>query len=836
MALIVNHTTNGGVVTVTITRNGSPINAEIRWFSNGIWRPAPNGVASIDFPEMEQILPQGQRPTQFSITARSANPVDVTAAPVLVDIPAGGNTASITPSARYNNVVSVGPGGDFVGLQTADDYLAVSASASNPGGIQIRPGIYTEAFVGSDHIIPRAMIDGTVTIDGDVTIPASAGADYLLGCRITVGHIVTWGERSYTATKTGRIDEIINVLQSNVISARKGQDLQATVDKIAAAAGWASGNVSGVSTYNLLKIVFEGGLPLVGAKIDLGAPYHKYQFVDTSHAETATPESGYIAVDLNVDGNHNALGQESACAYILWWYINGDAAHNIVANDPAIGATEPATDANGRKYIGITTCTRLVHQLYSSSPYVTFATEIADSDTPQSGYTNATIPDPMTLNLEPGGYTGDVVLPVGQLNIIANGTVVIDGDVTAAQYLDADGVVQSSVITLSGDVIITGAQRGNIVQYDDYPAHVSRVVVDGVLRAVVTRDSQGVVREAELWADPAVTDHSSPLTPGSIQWAHNQLSSQGGRIVLNPGLYPTHKTIYLDRDWLTISGKTKSHWSRWLATYTNSASAVAVVGNPGGAQILTDQAIQLIRIHNSKLMCNADSRHKGIAFRDLYLYGSNVATCGISDSVNSDICEIDNCTFQGFQVEALHVCWDAGLITRNNIQGNNGKGVVLTGATTVCLVSHNVIADNGDDGITISPTHVNYTQGATIIDNTIVRCDPASNGIGINLIGGYNHIVDCNRITGCPGGGIVGANGDANAVNHVSNNFTEDNTGSPEGSGAGYSQTLLIATFGIASGHYGGWSAIYRDTANNKYYRVMSNRTEYYSVEITAPA
>jgi hypothetical protein len=252
------------------------------------------------------------------------------------------------------------------------------------------------------------------------------------------------------------------------------------------------------------------------------------------------------------------------------------------------------------------------------------------------------------------------------------------------------------------------------------------IVVDGKTRAVEYIDSSNNIVKIDIYNDSAVTDYSDANTTGSIRWAIEQLGNNGGLVNLYSGVYHISNPIVIDYDWITLQGANFPNWDKLSDTPTAS---------PGGAQILVPSGGTGITIGTTRENMHGDSRHKGIAIRDLNFLGQNVASYGIYDESLTDVSQIRDCGFFGFETAAIHIGWDAADIKGNNIQKNNGDGIVFINFTPI-RIEGNIIWDNGGNSI-----HFTYNKGvpssqsfSTIIGNTC-NGNIVLNPNGVTVIG-----------------------------------------------------------------------------------------------------
>lgn len=228
----------------------------------------------------------------------------------------------------------------------------------------------------------------------------------------------------------------------------------------------------------------------------------------------------------------------------------------------------------------------------------------------------------------------------------------------------------------------------------------------------------------------------------------------GGTIRFRLGTYLLSNTILIDYDYITLSGEGKCHWLSYSGAYPTHEAP----GNPGGSLFYQQGAVNGITIGTTVANMNGDNRHKGIAIRDLYLYGAAYAVYsnGIYDNLHTDISEISTCIIHGFSA-GINVAWDTGIINGNEIQDCAGNGIQIGNVYTV--VSNNIVFDFNGIGIYSSAI------GARIIGNIIGDVYSSGGGDGIQIKGGSQSVVCGNVINGVlAGNGIQLKNSASNCA------------------------------------------------------------------------
>lgn len=288
--------------------------------------------------------------------------------------------------------------------------------------------------------------------------------------------------------------------------------------------------------------------------------------------------------------------------------------------------------------------------------------------------------------------------------------------------------------------------------YDKVTGNVMIGTTVPIFNTLVHKDAAGVAREVEVFPAASITDYSDGAMVGSIEWAINQLGTNGGLVLVHPGLYPIANSIVIDWDWITLQGTTHPMWNccgpPWPSTNT--------AGAPGGAQIVVASGKNALSIGTTSANMHGDSRHKGLKINQLYFNGQGVANYGLLDNTLVDISEITDNMFQGFTQCSVEVAWDGHKIMGNNIQSNAGCGIKEKGLYGE--IKNNVIYDNGGDGITVSAGRQSIVTGNALGDlpNCIVLSGGSSvvtantlnsgcNGIAVSALG---HKVFGNQIIG----------------------------------------------------------------------------------------
>ncbi len=213
----------------------------------------------------------------------------------------------------------------------------------------------------------------------------------------------------------------------------------------------------------------------------------------------------------------------------------------------------------------------------------------------------------------------------------------------------------------------------------------------------------------------------------------------GGKVKFLQGQYYLSAPILIDWDWITLEGEGLPHWSKYVGAYPTHD----IPGTPGGAQLVQTVSGQNgITIGTTTANMHGDTRHKGIAIRDLYLYGSNYTGTGIYDSGATDVSEISRVSIQGFS-NGIQIAWDTPKILFNSIQDNAGAGITHSGYFG--FIHGNLVFDISGPGMVVS------AFGTTIANNLIG--DIISND-GIQITGNSVKVTS-NHLEGIPNGRAI---------------------------------------------------------------------------------
>lgn len=244
---------------------------------------------------------------------------------------------------------------------------------------------------------------------------------------------------------------------------------------------------------------------------------------------------------------------------------------------------------------------------------------------------------------------------------------------------------------------------------------ITEKIKNNKLRAIVYHDASNTTRKIEIYHDVNLDDYSNASEVGSIQWAINQMCSEGGEISIMNGNYTISYPIIIDCDWITIHGNVKPFWSDYVGAYPIHQG----VGKPGGAKITAMTTMDsVLTVGTNTSLMHGDTRHKGIAFRSLYVDGNNMANYGIRDATFTDVSEVSDCLIQGTNKSGISVGWDAGKIFGNSIQDNNGDGIQIVPNGVFDPpgnIMMNIIYDNGG-------TCINLTASKYIVTENSVSC------------------------------------------------------------------------------------------------------------------
>ena len=223
----------------------------------------------------------------------------------------------------------------------------------------------------------------------------------------------------------------------------------------------------------------------------------------------------------------------------------------------------------------------------------------------------------------------------------------------------------------------------------------------------------------------------------------------GGSVFFRSGTYQLSNHLLVNRDWVTLEAEAAPHWSGYIGPYPTHDP----VGAPGGALFVQNTSgSDGIRVGTSNYR-TADARHKGLAFKNLYLYGKTYNANGLYDiGGGSDVSIVSNCSFQGWN-NAVYVSWDGGKIIGNSIQDNAGVGIYSE--RSFCFIHNNICFDNGGSGVWSCGT-------GDIVSNNVIGDLSAGDGIYLT---GTNIICNGNHVEGIPAGSGIAADCGGNNFN-----------------------------------------------------------------------
>jgi hypothetical protein len=267
------------------------------------------------------------------------------------------------------------------------------------------------------------------------------------------------------------------------------------------------------------------------------------------------------------------------------------------------------------------------------------------------------------------------------------------------------------------------------------PAAVAAPAVVGRVSSIViaAADSYDAARASADYRAPGVNDHA--FVAGLVNDAATGLI-RAGAVTLRAGTYSLGGPLLIDRDWVTLQGESRPFWSRYLGPF--DAGAVNVPGAPGGAKLLqTVAGLNGIEVGTANL--NGDTRHKGLAFRDLYLAGPKAnglayGGTGIYDGANTDFSVIEGCQVEGWAA-GIDVAWDSPTIVYNSVQAIGGFGIKAR--FVFGNISGNLVFDLAGPGIWIdwSTTIAAALGGARVVSNIIGNVTGDDGIVVLNLSG-----------------------------------------------------------------------------------------------------
>ncbi|MFZ1087207.1 MAG: hypothetical protein WAN35_19765 [Terracidiphilus sp.] len=251
-----------------------------------------------------------------------------------------------------------------------------------------------------------------------------------------------------------------------------------------------------------------------------------------------------------------------------------------------------------------------------------------------------------------------------------------------------------------------------------------------------------MTRKIEVFPDVAITDNSDASATCSVEWAINQLGTNGGEVLCHAGIYPMTNSLLIDWDWITVEGTTLPYWSN----YGSFAP-----GNPGGCQFQWATAVNGITIGTTTANMHGDNRHKGIKIDQIDIEGSNIGLVGVSGGGSVDDMFVTKNIFLGWQTWAISDGWDYHHIEDNTIQGMNGGGVNDIGYYGT--ISGNIVYDDGGTDI-----NVNGFTGFIVTDNQVGGSAAPSIVLGPGQEGTARGLVAHNTVENAPPISIIGGN------------------------------------------------------------------------------
>lgn len=316
--------------------------------------------------------------------------------------------------------------------------------------------------------------------------------------------------------------------------------------------------------------------------------------------------------------------------------------------------------------------------------------------------------------------------------------------------------------------------------------------------------------------------HADVVCPGAadqvtINAAIASLPARGGKVVLRVGNYILTAPVVIDGDFVTLEGEVHPMWGGYAGTWP-----IDDIEGFGCAKLKqTTSGADGIRIQNANVT-NTDPRHRGIAIRSLYLFGSGKTGTAISTAPGAaDWCSITD-NFIHFFASGIAVTLDSPIIRDNSIQNiGSGTAISLGAAGNYGLVTGNLIYDSSCTGInsaafgTIVSDNVLGDLGVDGIvtsgRNSVVSGNTFERIFGTPIkVSGRSTIVQGNAVDATKNGGSQNTTSDGVQVSGVGSTVT-GNTFYNNASSTGFAINLLAGANGCAvSGNAiagGGWNA-----------------------------
>jgi len=245
-----------------------------------------------------------------------------------------------------------------------------------------------------------------------------------------------------------------------------------------------------------------------------------------------------------------------------------------------------------------------------------------------------------------------------------------------------------------------------------------------------------------------------------IAAAFNSLNT--GVVKLRSGTYGISNPIILNNDSATLMGESRPMWREFAGPYNGAQANSGYEGLPGGAKLKQLATMAQIILVGSTF--KNGNRHKGLCFKNLYLYGLNLTGTGIYDANSTDISSIEDCVFHNL-LNAINVGWDTPFISGNSIQSCAGYGIYHN--FVFGNISKNIIYDCGGSAIILDVN--GGVGGGTNVTNNVFGSLGYSGAPGI-LIKSPGNTVSSNTLNGINNGSIIEITGSYADNNQISAN------------------------------------------------------------------
>lgn len=352
-----------------------------------------------------------------------------------------------------------------------------------------------------------------------------------------------------------------------------------------------------------------------------------------------------------------------------------------------------------------------------------------------------TVADPPRKQLTVQGSQG-VLRPYNYTNVLnstwsidfsghqADAATALFGDIQQTVISNANGAVsgQFDIHTMNGGVLVDSlkiSKEGNVTIADTSSTkNFVSILVNDVLRAIITKDTAGNVLGVDLYPDPAITNHGAAATTGNFFWALAQIPVTGGFINIHGQAAYTFNTAITD----STHVKVKITCDGWATTITQGSSGTNIWYIGGGGFAST-----------------------GWEIRDCGFIGLGSGTdtgAGIHFGATSFNNIVEHNYIFNFQGSFGGIDWSNSFnnITDGNIFDTNNVGVELSGTNNEfgnkitnntflnghgpaiqadfpyqTIISGNTMTNNGDFGTSAILTSGSYAStGLMVITNNMI--------------------------------------------------------------------------------------------------------------------